>query len=129
MPWAAWRSTLSLCRRRDGIPARDAGEMVGRSQAVRQRILIPPFGGSIPPAPAKQSRVGGVLRPARQKARQFGISRELRHTGEGGTEPITTPDTPFSPSAIGVLRFGDGSRSRPAGLSLVTPSQPGPLCR
>ncbi len=25
---------------------------VGRSQAVRQRILIPPFGGSIPPAPA-----------------------------------------------------------------------------
>ena len=25
---------------------------MGRSQAVRQRILIPPFGGSIPPAPA-----------------------------------------------------------------------------
>src|SRR6516225_8283548 len=26
--------------------------LVGRSQVVRQRILIPPFGGSSPPAPA-----------------------------------------------------------------------------
>src|SRR5262249_13981581 len=28
---------------------------MGRSQVVRQRILIPPFGGSSPPAPASQS--------------------------------------------------------------------------
>jgi hypothetical protein len=27
----------------------------GRSQVVTQRILIPPFGGSSPPAPAMQS--------------------------------------------------------------------------
>ncbi len=27
--------------------------LLGRSQAVRQWILIPPFGGSIPPAPTR----------------------------------------------------------------------------
>ena len=32
-----------------------ANGQLRRSQAVRQRILIPPFGGSIPPAPASQS--------------------------------------------------------------------------
>jgi hypothetical protein len=33
---------------------------LGRSQAVRQRILIPPFGGSIPPAPASHFAVRAI---------------------------------------------------------------------
>ena len=33
-------------------PRRRTRCTMGRSQVVRQRILIPPFGGSSPPAPA-----------------------------------------------------------------------------
>jgi hypothetical protein len=67
-PDSGQKSTDSLLKRlnspyRPALPENDRATMVprlptgllGRSQAVRQRILIPPFGGSIPPAPATTS--------------------------------------------------------------------------
>jgi hypothetical protein len=36
--------------------------LLGRRQAVRHRILIPAFGGSIPPAPASLQAADEVIR-------------------------------------------------------------------
>lgn len=51
--------------------------LMGRSQVVRQRILIPPFGGSIPPAPARQScgqRQFTTCASQARKCGHFGLS-------------------------------------------------------
>jgi hypothetical protein len=53
---------------------RPTGRPLGRSQVVRQRILIPPFPGSIPGAPASQSGLSGLCPVCKKNAR---YSREL----------------------------------------------------
>ena len=53
---------------------------MGRSQAVRQRILIPPCGGSNPPAPARETGPGSgcaVENAVRPRAKRNGTMRCL----------------------------------------------------
>lgn len=77
---------------------------MGRSQAVRQRILIPPFGGSIPPAPARSSASPEI-------AHETGLTGALLHSA--ATHPCGTSvarkwlPTSFAaePSAIGGIRL------------------------
>jgi hypothetical protein len=54
--------------RENGPPA-----MLGRRQVVRQRILIPSFGGSNPPAPAKQSGSNRLFSCSAKTRRRSGL--------------------------------------------------------
>src|SRR5262245_35510884 len=63
---------------------------MGRSQVVRQRILIPPFGGSSPPAPASQSGLHELTYGYRSNVAAVG---ESRCYGNGVNFPHTATHT------------------------------------
>lgn len=50
---------------------------MGRSQVVRQRILIPPFVGSIPTAPAMNSQIAIRLEQGPDRTDQVAIMFKL----------------------------------------------------
>ena len=92
-PDSGQKTAASLLKRlnspyRPALPENDRATMVprlptgllGRSQAVRQRILIPPFGGSIPPAPAS-------ARPARRFRLQSTCITILHDNKDQGRTP------------------------------------------
>jgi hypothetical protein len=81
--------------------------LLGRSQAVRQWILIPPFGGSIPPAPASHSGI----RPGSPRSARMGRKRGLFACS------ISSPESQI------------GNRRAPIGESLRPNPRIFPFCR
>jgi hypothetical protein len=88
--WNRWISSLSA------VPA----SQLGRSQAVRQRILIPPFGGSIPPAPAKQCGLRPTCSGIARKARRWAAFALLPRVSTFPFGALGRPNCRKSPPAI-----------------------------
>jgi hypothetical protein len=99
------------------LAARRPNGQLGRSQAVRQRILIPPFGGSIPPAPASHSCFQRISFFWRDRAAKCGLFLSSNVSGDGCSHFFGRKNPESLQPNPGKLPFSGDSPWRPENKS------------
>jgi hypothetical protein len=96
-------------------------DALGRSQVVRQRILIPPSGGSNPPAPATHSRNWETSPYAAQSPAFCGPlrTRRLETDGTGRVAAVLSARSPMPIFNLRNLPAGGRDRLAPARMRPV----------
>ena len=98
-----WARARTIVRPLSAGPDQSCGSL-GRSQVVRQRILIPRCGGSNPPAPATQiARSSRALRDCRREGNWFARLRDA--SGRGDSSAAEASSSHCQAGAVGLTSY------------------------